>query len=474
MIFRKSIRWRIQAWHGLLLLAVTAAFGVTAWRLERENAVKRLDDDLKQRLGLLARALERGGPERHGRPPPGRGHPPRHETQAPSFNSPELAAPFDAAASGPFYYQVWHRSGTILSRSATAPEDIPPPAVSTMDPKVRERDGYREYYFFTPPGECLLAGRTLALLRREMREFAWRTAGIGGSLLAGGLAVGWWISSRALRPISAISAAAARIAEGNLKERIATGETESELGRLATLLDETFRRLDSAFEEQARFTSDAAHELRTPVSVILAQSQVALARERDAAFYRETIGASQRAARRMQSTIDSLLRLAVLDAAPDTAKLHAGDLAAVCREALPGLRVLAGEKGIAMADELRPASCRIDPQQIGEILTNLTDNAVKYSPTGSTVRVETGIRDGRAWLSVADDGPGIGTEHLPHLFERFYRTDRSRHSATGGTGLGLAICRRIARAHGGVLSVESEVGKGSVFRFELPAFTKDS
>ena len=473
MRFGKSIRWRIQAWHGLLLLAVTSAFGVTAWRLEKENLVKRLDEELQQRLVLVSTALQQGGP-RAGAPRPAPGHPPPRDAMLAGFRSPGFIARFDGGPPETFYYQVWSRTGEPLSRSAGAPEGIPLPAKSTMDTKARERGGYREAYLFTPPGECLLVGRSAAPMKRAMKEFAWKTAGVGGGLLAAGLAVGWWISSRALQPISAISTAAARIAAGNLKERIATSETESELGRLAALLDDTFRRLDSAFDEQARFTSDAAHELRTPVSIILAQSQLALARERDLGFYKETIEASLRAARRMQSVIDSLLQLAVLDASAGAVDLKPGDLAVVCAESLSALRVLAREKGIALVDRLRPANGRMNAEQVGQVLANLVGNAIKYSPAGPTVTVETGTRDEWAFLSVADDGPGIAPEHLPHLFERFYRTDRSRHSATGGTGLGLAICRRIAGAHGGSVSVESATGKGSVFCFRLPAFTEDS
>jgi two-component system OmpR family sensor kinase len=495
MIFRKSIRWRIQAWHGLLLLVMTVAFGVTAYRLEKTNAYRRMDDDLKGHLGILTVALERGKPPGPGGGGPGGGGPgrggpgggpegegderppPRGQRNGPppGFQAPEIMAAFSPADPDPFYFNVWTRDGDPLVKSATVPEWIPLPEKAVLDPKPRIRNGYREVYLFTPPGECLLVGRSTVAVNEAMREFALKTAGIGGGLLVIGLAVGWWISSRALRPISAISAAATRISEGHLKERIHTPETESELGRLASLLDDTFQRLDAAFEEQARFTSDAAHELRTPVSIILAQSQLALSRERENAYYRETIETTQRAAKRMQSMIESLLQLAVLDAAATgTSDFKPGNLAAVCEEHLPALRVLAEEKSTSINPDLQPAACRMNAEQVGQILTNLVANAVKFSPPGASIHVSTGVRNGRAFLSVRDNGPGIAATHLPHLFERFYRTDRSRSSATGGTGLGLAICKRIADAHGGSLSVESLEGKGSEFLLEMPSFTLGS
>lgn len=491
MTFRKSIRWRIQAWHGLLLLGMTTAFAVTAWRLERTNAYRRFDDDLKSRLGVLGGALERGGPRRSqggdprgggpdddlgGEPPDGPPDelppPPRGPGGGPppAFSAPEVTAMFKPDEAVPFYYQVWTRKGEPLTGSSTAPTGIIRPSGGSLDPKSRVRDGFRECYHFTPPGECILVGRSSALVDQAMRDFAFKTAGIGGGLLSVGLAVGWWISSRALRPISAISAAAARISKGHLKERIETSETESELGKLASLLDDTFRRLDAAFDEQARFTSDAAHELRTPVSIILAQSQLALSRDREPAFYRETIEASQRAARRMQGLIESLLQLAVLDAAAGNAEFHPGDLSKLGDEHLPALRVLAEEKGSVIVANLQSAWCRMNAEQVGQILDNFVSNAVKYSPSGSEIHVTSGVRGDRAFLSVRDNGPGIAAEHQPHVFERFFRTDSSRSSATGGTGLGLAICKRIADAHDGTLSVQSEEGKGSIFIFDLPSF----
>ena len=171
--------------------------------------------------------------------------------------------------------------------------------------------------------------------------------------------------------------------------------------------------------------------------------------------------------------IESLLQLAMLDAAEGSPDLAPGDLSLVCQEHLPALRVLAGEKQTALHVDLQPAACRMNAEQAGQILVNLVANAVKFSPPGAEVHIATGVRDGRAFLSVRDNGPGIAAEHLPHLFERFYRADRSRSSATGGTGLGLAICKRIADAHGGSLAAESQEGRGSEYVLELPPRSND-
>ncbi len=499
MRFRKSIRWRIQAWHGVLLLAVVSGFCITAYRLESANLQRHLDQELQSRLGALTVALEGGGaggrrgerppPREDGPPGPGEGAsfqdeppgprdgPPREDGGTarpeasldhppPAFSSPEIASLFNASDPEPYYFVVWTRRGSLLFHSPTAPEDVPLPVRAADEHSTRERPGLRESCVFTPPGECLLVGRPLAGLRAELRELAWKLAGIGTAVMVAGLAGGWWIASRALRPIAAISAAANRIAEGHLDERIHTPETESELGRLATLLDSTFQRLDAVFAEQARFTSDAAHELRTPVSIILAQSQLALARPRGEQEYREAIEISRRAAQRMHGLIESLLQLAVMEAGAPL-EPEPCDLSRITAETLRLMQALAEEKGSHLEADLKAAPCNGNAVQLAQVVTNLVANAVKFCRPAARIRVSTGSEGGQAFVIVQDEGPGIEPADLPHLFERFYRTDRSRSRASGGAGLGLAICKRIADAHGGSLEVESSPGAGSTFTLRL-------
>jgi len=503
MKFRQSIRWRIQVWHGALLLVVIAGFCATTYRLQESNALRHSDVALDVRLSTLTGLLghhglpgpppprpdgpppDGNGPPGDQEPPPGAGPgrpPPRREGGPPrgpdrgpppeTFDAPEISALFNSQDQAPFYFCVWSRGGPLLATSGRVPDDEwRPKSVekTSLTKMTRDRANFREMYAFTPPGECLLVGQSKAPIEREMRDFAWKLGGIGAGVLAIGLAGGWLLASRAIRPISEISAAASRIAAGNLAERIHTSETESELGQLAAVLDETFRRLDAAFAEQARFTSDAAHELRTPVSIILGQTQLALARERSAEEYRATIETCQRAAKRMHGLIESLLQLSVLDAAGQPLDRRPCDLAELGREHLEMMRPLADEHHIALEADLHPAPCAADAGGISQILVNLLTNAVKYSRSGDKIRVATHRENGGAIIRVSDTGPGIAAEHLPHLFERFYRADDSRNRTTGGAGLGLAICKSIAEAHGGKLTVESAPDAGSSFTLRIPA-----
>lgn len=451
----QSLRWRIQMWHGLLLLAVITGFCALTYHLESANAHRQGDSELKARLDVLAHTLGRSG---RGDVPP---------STPPDFASPELNALFAPPREASFYFILWSRRGPVLERSPGSPSEVPRPAW-TDQVSLRTRPGFREVYLYTPPGECLLVGRALAPIEEELRGFAlWLTA-IGCGTLGLGLAGGWWFSTKALRPVEEIRFAATQVADGRLAARIPVPESSGELGRLSAVLNETFARLEAAFAQQERFTSDAAHELRTPVALILAQAQLALARPRSDAEYREALETTQRAARRMHGLIESLLELSRLDAGAPSPGRRAADLATLGREQLALLQPLAAKAGITLRGDLEPAPCEIDPDRVTQILVNLLENAVKFSPPGSEVRLATRCENGDAVLSVSDHGPGIDPVHLPHVFERFYRADASRNRVTGGAGLGLSISRRIAEAHGGTLTVESRAGEGSCFTLHLP------
>ena len=295
---------------------------------------------------------------------------------------------------------------------------------------------------------------------------ALKLAGFGGVILFFGLAGGWWLVARAIKPVEDISATAVKISAGDLSQRINVAEAESELGQLAFVLNSTFARLDAAFAQQKQFASDAAHELRTPVSVMLTQTQTALNRERSPAEYRETLEACQRAAQRMRKLIGALLELARLDAGQEQMKRLKFDLSETARSCVELIRPIADEHSIKIHCELPALECVGDSERLAQVITNLLTNAIQYNKPGGEIRIGAQSRDGTAILTVSDTGVGIPAEDLPHVFKRFYRGDKSR---TGGnTGLGLAISKAIVEAHGGGIEVSSEEDAGSTFTVRLP------
>ena len=277
-----------------------------------------------------------------------------------------------------------------------------------------------------------------------------------------------WIVRKAIQPAEEIISAAERITQGDLSTRIPSGRASPELDRLTGVLNQTFASLDRAFTQQSRFSADVAHELRTPVTVLIAESQVALERERSAEDYRETISACLRSAHRMGGLIESLLELAQVASADATTRTPC-DLAQCVREVIDGLRSTAEAQGVEIRLSLEPALCVASFDQISQVAANLTINAIQHNHPGGHVTIETCVRDDKATLRVANTGPGIPPADLPHVFERFYRVDASRSRKTGGVGLGLAICKAIADSHGAHLTAETTPEGLTVFGLRLPA-----
>jgi len=416
--------------------------------------------NLEQRFAAVAEALHPHPPER---PPPGQtpnNIPPPQTFPPGQFHlPPQITFLFDSRDPHNFYFVVF-RGGEIYAQTTNAQAYI----YSGERPQHYPRmfDIARPL----PSGEFVTVGCSTEPEFQELKSAAWKLTIAGAVILVFGLAGGWWFVSRALRPIENISAAAAKISAGDLSQRINTAETESELGKLASVLNSTFARLDAAFAQQKQFASDAAHELRTPVSVMLTQTQTSLNRERSPAEYRETLEACQRAAQRMRKLIGVLLELARLDAGQEPMKRMKFDLSRTAQDCVELIRPLADERQVKVNSELPPLEITGDSGRIAQVITNLLTNAIQYNNPDGEVRITAHLQAGAAILTVRDNGAGIAAEDLPRVFERFYRADKSRSS--GNNGLGLAISKAIVDAHGGAIEVSSTENVGTIFTVRLP------
>ncbi len=486
MKFFHSIRWRLQAWHSLILIIVLIGIAWPAWDVQRANLESRIDLELEQRLTLLARFFDPAKGHGPRRPPPpigmladesGPPEPPPFDERRlppPDFNDFELpereAELFKGTRTTDFYYALYDRDGSEQKKSEYAPDDLPGPDEEREGIHFRTRGYLRECLLVYRSGHSMIVGRDTSPDYKELKNFAWFLTSAGLVVLLIGLLGGWWLSSRAIRPIKDISGTAKKISKGDLSQRIPLSDTDSELGELAAMLNHTFARLQANFEQQAQFTGDAAHELRTPVAVLLTQTQTALARERDAGEYKESLEACERAAKRMRSLTESLLALARLDTEVEKAPREYADLARIVSESVEQFSALAQEKGIDIKQELDPAFFSCNPDQISQVVNNLLSNAIQYSDAGCHVMVSVKTESNQAVLQVRDNGRGIPETDLPHIFKRFYRADKSRTRSQGRVGLGLAITETIVKAHGGTIAVESTVGRRTSFtvRFPLP------
>jgi two-component system OmpR family sensor kinase len=469
----KSIKWRLQIWYGLILVLVLVALGFTAYTLERNLLFNRIDGELQRRFGVLADALHPhppgSGQGPFDRPPPGEmpdDFPPPRPKPEEFHLPPQADALFDPNEAHQFYFFILDRDGKEMARSTNSGAPIASVANRQSAHEIFSWGRERFLGHLLPSGETVWVGCQIVPELNELKRTGFWLVGAGGIILLFGLAGGWWISSRAIRPVENIGATAVKISAGDLSQRINIVETESELGRLAVVLNSTFARLESAFAQQKQFASDAAHELRTPVSVILTQTQTALGREREAKDYKLTIEACQRAAQRMRKLIGALLELARLDAGQEPMNRLPLDLSKLVLECVELVHPLADERGIKIGVDAAPLEITGDAEKLSLVVTNLLANAIGYNHEGGEVRIVTSREGNMAVLTVTDTGRGISGEDLLRVFERFYRGDKSRSS--GNAGLGLAISKAIVTAHGGTIEVASEEHAGTVFTVRLP------
>jgi heavy metal sensor kinase len=450
-MLHKSIRWRIQLWHGALLLFLIAGMLATFFVYERAERFRVIDDQLNSvATSLLPRFAPPHEPD-FGGPP--RDEPDRGPNPRPRGREHSPSVDFDK---GPHYYIAWSPQRDIIAQSSNAPVVPIPQRSATRDGHLtRTRGDLRELAILTPEDSGVLVGVSTLPLSAQLHRLAGELVVVGLALAAFGLAGGWFVAGHVLRPIGEISATAQRIAGGDRSTRINLEESDSELGQLAAVLNRTFDKLDHAFEQQVRFTADASHELRTPVSVILTQVQVALSRERSGAEYRETLAACQRAAERMRVLVNSLLELARLDSGEFHLNVEDCDLAKIAANALDLVTPLARQKSAILHSSIESVAIRGDSVKLSQVLVNLLQNAVEHNAPGVEVCLTIQHGDGKAFIRVSDNGVGIPEEALPQLFDRFYRVDKSRSASKGGTGLGLAISKAIVESHGGTITLES-------------------
>jgi signal transduction histidine kinase len=280
---------------------------------------------------------------------------------------------------------------------------------------------------------------------------------------------GLFLSGRALAPIDHITKTARAIGRGDLSRRLNLPNIKDEVGNLATTFDEMLDRLETSFKKERQFTSDASHELRTPVAVITAQAEDALAGNRDMTSYREALETILKESKKMGNIISQLLMLTRGDEKKYKPVIEDIDLVMIATEVLNEMEGLASKKNVSLyLDSPNELHAMMDQTLITQLFINLIDNAVKYNYDNGWVKISLSGNKDKAYISVEDNGIGISDEDIPHIFDRFYRVDKSRKS--DGTGLGLSIVKWIIDIHKGNISVQSVVGKGSKFIVKLPKY----
>jgi heavy metal sensor kinase len=375
---------------------------------------------------------------------------------------------------------VWLASGEQVYRSG-ASASLPPVAIAATAAQPRYESIVVEGRpWRTLTGTSLIGGRAVLLrvsrAETRLRTQLWEILVV----LVLGLPVvvvlaafgGYVLARRALTPIDHLASEARRITAERLHERLSVRNEHDEIGRLAAVINQTFGRLESSFDQLRRFTADASHELRTPLSVIRGIGEAGLAQTRTPAEYKEAIGSMLEEVDRLTNLVDTLLRLSHGDAGTVRLARSAVDIGQLVRDAVASLGILAEERNQRLSiDADGGIAVTADRLVLREAITNVVDNAIKYSPRASAIRIRVYADHTNAHLTVADEGPGIAVEDRERIFDRFFRLDQARSRDHGGAGLGLAIAKWAVEVNGGRITVENGSSGGSVFRIVLPIST---
>lgn len=458
---RRSLRLRLALWYAAAAAVVLSAFAWFVYEVIEHRLAAELDRQLRIDFDLIEAQLETdaGGSI--------------HWTLRGSHGD-EGFARISA------WFEVWSESRELLLRHWPVPEakiKNAPPAPETSTLKFATLEIERGLFLRLMERPARVQGRGVVIrlfrdeteMRRTLREVV--EVSVLGLPLAVLLAAigGYLITARSLAPLRAMERQARRITSESLAERLPNPNPHDELGRLATVFNETLARLEASFAELQRFTADASHELRSPLTALRAVGEVALRGGDDPAMLRETIGSMLEEAQRLTDLVDALLTLARMDAAKTAVERETVDIAALLGEVRDQFDLLAAHKQQTLAITCNPQLiAETDRTLLRLALVNLIHNAIQHSPPGTCIELSAARRDNGFEISVRDNGPGIPVELHAKVFERFFRIDKARSRAEGGVGLGLAIARQAVERNGGRIEIESASGRGSVFRLLLP------
>jgi len=457
----RSLRWRLTGWYILLLAGVLLVFSVAVYMAVQRLLLENFDAMLRHQANLVAQAID-------------------EDDGAPSLPQDMLLPDVRGRA---HFTRIYRTDQTLSFNDSAAGEQVPelPHAViSALDGsphlgQIQINATTLRIATFPIAHEGRIAGAlqvgvALTDIEEAQRALLRVLLVLAPITLLVASSGGLFLANRALAPIDQMTRTAQRISAEQLSGRIGFRGPDDEIGRLARTLDSMLARLEAAFVRQRQFTADASHELRTPLTAIIGQIDVALGWPGSLEGYRATLRAVRQQTERLIRLTNDLLLLARLDGSLVAVPTQPVDLGSILPALGAQMEPLARAKGVSLELPGLPSIIiQGNEDHLVRLFVNLLDNAIRYTPAGGQITLDAVYQHGRVEIRICDTGPGIAPEHLPRLFDRFYRADRGRSRADGGSGLGLAIAQGIAQAHAGDISVESSVGAGSIFIVRLPA-----
>ncbi len=459
------LRVRLTLWYGTALALILIIFSTVLYVMTARSLRDAVDQSLEGTAAAAVRALEERG-------------------FLPLVDEGELMSQFPELARIDKFFQIFSPSGTITIRSPNVKQHELPLSRRALEVAYSGHSLFESAQYPKEPPLRLISvpivyrgsllyiiqvGTTMDSVEHTLNRLLLVLLVSMPVALAVSLAGGWFMAGRALRPVDAITLAAQRIAEGDLTQRLTAPASADEIGRLTNTFNDMIDRLETSFRQIRQFSSDVSHEMRTPLTVMRGETELALRRPRENEDYKAVMESNLEEIDRMTRIVDELLFLSRADMGEVKMEHLTVPLDWLIEDVQRQASLLGQEQNIQVALISNvPAVVSGDELRLRELFLNLVDNAIKYSRFGGTVEMALTIEQGQARLSVTDHGIGIAEEDWPQIFDRFYRTDNARAHTKKGTGLGLAICSWIAESHHGRIEIQSQVGEGSTFTVWLP------
>jgi heavy metal sensor kinase len=461
----RSLPFRLVVWHAALLTIIVAVLGCCTYVAVKFQMEKNLADNQLRRANLIASTVVANVAK-----------------TGDAFVSEQIRSRFIPETNS-WFIRVLRPDASILYGSGNPTDQsfdasaLPFPRHVTSSPTRRhENIGHgRKLLIATVPvatesGQYLVeVGSPLDRVQMFMNRML-VFALLGFPILLGvSLVGGHVLVKQALAPVQKACRSAEEITSQNLSQRLAVISTGDELEQLTTALNRMIARLEDAFLHNHRFMADASHEMRTPLTIIRGELETMVDDPGLGKEARDTVGSILEEVERLVKIVDNLFAMARLDAGEMQGKRSTFDLSKLAATTAEQMLLMAEDKGISIkCNAPAPVPLEGDRSRLKQVVVNLLDNAIKYTPAGGSIEVLVKQTDRKATLEVIDNGIGIPIDAQPHLFERFFRVDKARSREMGGAGLGLAIVNSICATHGGTIEVESAEGQGSRFKVELP------
>ncbi|HTC48293.1 MAG TPA: ATP-binding protein [Candidatus Aquilonibacter sp.] len=457
-----SIGSRLTVWYLAIFAAAQLLFGLAMWVVLRQELYAVADGALKAQVEDLTNFIKSQK---------------KKNMTLPKLRE-EASESYDLEHSGDFL-QIYDQDGNWIFRApALEKNQFAPPSLAATKHRTFQnlQLANQPFRFITQkievngrfytvqtgvPADQIVA--TLSLFRRYLLMLA-------PVLLLAAAGGGYWLSHKALAPVDAITRTARNIGGNNLSDRLEKLTTGDELQRLSDTLNEMLARLESAFLRVTQFTADASHELRTPISLIRTEAEIALRKSRGDAEYREALRHILLEAERTSTLVEELLSLARADSGRESLHLTLIDLRPVIAEIANEWCSLIEARNLKFSQQFadRELPVLADRSAVQRLLAILLDNAVKYTPPPGAIEMELDTQEDMAVITVRDSGIGIAESEQSKIFERFYRVDKARSRELGGAGIGLAIAEWIVQQHRGSITVQSRLGKGASFSVAFP------